>query len=458
MGQLSRPPSANQVAGAGSEGDERDSGERNRRRLTPARRPQRHRGRGRGRGRGDSDPRRHAGEASAAHQHDQPQYGHRGEGDIEERAVDGEMVTAEPAPQYRVEGARQHERQSPAEYHARRLPGPSGGARLHCGGADTPPYGHGPTQPDADRQDHERSTDRGGLRERVHRRRRPRPGQRRAEQGEQERQHQRGPGHRRIGFVSVPGVERHGHRQPRQQRCVLHRVPRPVSAPPQLGVGPVGTKHYSESEQRPRADKPQADPPPEIGFVIGAMGDRQRRRHHEYGQPRVDQRRVNPHGPVLEDRRQPDAVERRDLQRGERIGQPVGDGRQRPHHPIRDRHSKSRGPSAEADSGERGRHRGEHQQRPGHPAPQPHEPVVTAQGLATVVCDRHERVVTHHESPPKHAHRAHERARSRPRHHQRRPWRPARHSGENRQHHRRDRSSDSHHQKDTADIAHERSR
>ncbi len=389
--QLRSTPAAHQRANTDHQGHCRRCPERDRRQLPPPERPQPHPGCHRGR---RHPQRRDTTTADLDHQADQDDRGQR---PVEEPRGDGEAIAAEPAQQHRVQRADQDHRKACAQHHARRQPPP-----CRCTGTSVRPSG--PTDRDhrrhggSNRQQRQGPADGTSLGEGMDRRCRPGARKRRAEQGQQERERHGGSAPPR--FTAAADVQPNGHRQPRQQGGVLDRIPRPVPAPPQLRVRPVRAEDHAETEQRPRAHQPWLDPgPPEPLLPHRRQPESERGRDDQDRQAGVDHGRVHPHRPVLEDRGQAHPVQRRDLQPGKRVCQPLRDGRQGGDDRTGHRHRPQGWPATQSDDGEHRRHGREQQQRPGHAAPQAHHAVVRPERLPAVVRHGDERVITDREGP-----------------------------------------------------------
>src|SRR5207245_214646 len=66
-------------------------------------------------------------------------------------------------------------------------------------------------------------------------------------------------------FLDHHRVEERGHREPRQERRVLHRIPRPIPAPPQLDVGPPHAEADPDRKKQPRQQRPLANRDEPVG-------------------------------------------------------------------------------------------------------------------------------------------------------------------------------------------------
>ena len=116
-------------------------------------------------------------------------------------------------------------------------------------------------------------------------------------------------------------VQEGGADQPRHQRRVLDRVPGPVAAPAELGVGPAGAEQQAEAEEGP-GDQGEAAGGADPGGVElagdqGADGEGEGDREGDV--PRVEHRRVDHHARVLQQRVEADAVGRHRAQLGEGV-------------------------------------------------------------------------------------------------------------------------------------------
>ncbi len=97
------------------------------------------------------------------------------------------------------------------------------------------------------------------------------------------------------------GVQVRGGGQPRQERRVLHGVPRPEAAPPEDLVGPPRAEHDAHAEQPEGHERPA--PHRQHPCLVDATGDerrdRERERHREADVPGVEDRRVERHERVV---------------------------------------------------------------------------------------------------------------------------------------------------------------
>ena len=94
------------------------------------------------------------------------------------------------------------------------------------------------------------------------------------EEGAEQRQREGGDDQAGVPDLQHPAplldhdrVQERGPRQPRHQRRVLDRVPGPVPAPSELGVGPARAEQEAEAEERPGDQREAA----------GRRGSRRRR-------------------------------------------------------------------------------------------------------------------------------------------------------------------------------------
>ena len=154
-----------------------------------------------------------------------------------------------------------------------------------------------------------------------------RPGDERTQDGEGER----GTQQRQVPHPKHPAPLLHHHRmqvggtrQPRQQRCVFHRVPAPVPAPAQHLVGPPRTQDDAGGEKTPCHQCPAAglDQPPFTQPAGDQRPDGEGERHSEPHVPEVEHGRMERHEDVfLQQRVGPRTVKpRRWVERPERIG------------------------------------------------------------------------------------------------------------------------------------------
>jgi hypothetical protein len=306
------------------------------------------------------------GTAEAQHQEHDGGDRQRGDGTAVELAAHGsDPVTAEIG-ENGSDGADEHDdgRQGGQQYrNAARVV--AGAAFVGIGAS----YHDGTDCGVDDGEDEDRDSDVALLGEAVNGRRSSGADERGAEQGEQPRRE--APRPRPPHADPRRGVDCDEGGEPDQQRRVLHRVPRPVAAPPLFHVAPSGAERHRRGEQRHRGEQPAAGG--SVGIACERRGDRGSTARGEAG---VEQRRVDRHRRVLEDRVHPEATGGWDGEavewRGEhQVGaEEHGDGRRRrPGHRCRD-------PSSRDDSdSDRGDDAGEQQQRTLHPAPHTSQPV-----------------------------------------------------------------------------------
>lgn len=222
--------------------------------------------------------------------------------------------------------------------------------------------------------------------------RHPGPDEHHRERGHGERG--RGPGRRPTGPVAVQGDEQG---DPREQRRILDGVPRPVAAPAQLDVGPIGTEDETGAQQHGGdPDRTQARHGPRGGPVEG-----EEERDDRPEQPEIQDRRMDQHRRMLEDRCEAAALHRGDRERLERIG---GDEHQegRRHHDERPGGDRGAAPQAAQRGGghQRGEDRCPEQERSAHARPETRQPVDRAARLPAVVDDVGEGEVGSQEGGP----------------------------------------------------------
>ena len=148
-------------------------------------------------------------------------------------------------------------------------------------------------------------------------------------------------------------------KQPRQQRDVLDRVPRPVPAPAEDAVGPQRAQRQADRQEDPGRDRPSArDAHPRVTHPPrDQRGDRERERHREPDEPEVQERRVRRHQRmVLQQRERAAPVgrsggERRERRRGPQDQDQV-ERRDAEHH--RERPREGLGAAATEPEGDRG--------------------------------------------------------------------------------------------------------
>ena len=117
-------------------------------------------------------------------------------------------------------------------------------------------------------------------------------------------------------------VEVRRRREPRHDRRVLDRVPRPVAAPTEHGVAPPGAGDDADAEKCPRDEREAArrDEPAIAALAEDERRDRIGERHRGEDVAEVEERRVQRHERmVLQQRVRPVPVLRRDRKTRERI-------------------------------------------------------------------------------------------------------------------------------------------
>ena len=133
----------------------------------------------------------------------------------------------------------------------------------------------------------------------------------------QQRQKERGEDQPHVPLLHHAALLLHHHRvqerrpgQPRHQRGVLHRVPAPVSTPPQHRVGPVRSQEDPAGQEQPRHHRPPAG---DVDPLLPRVPHHQRtqrkgKRDGEAHVAEVEHRRMDHHLRILEQRVQPEAV------------------------------------------------------------------------------------------------------------------------------------------------------
>ena len=144
------------------------------------------------------------------------------------------------------------------------------------------------------------------------------------EEGPQHRQRPGGEDERDVPDLQHPALLLHHHRvqegragQPRQQRGVLDRVPGPVAAPAQLGVGPAGAEQDPDAEEEPGRQREAARRADPVGVHAphDERPDGEGEGHRPQRVPRVEHRGVDHHARVAQERVEPGAL-RRGLRHG----------------------------------------------------------------------------------------------------------------------------------------------
>ena len=128
-----------------------------------------------------------------------------------------------------------------------------------------------------------------------------------------------------AAFLHHHRMQERGRREPRQQRDVLDRIPRPVAAPAEHAVGPERAEREPDRQERPRGERPPPrDPDPVVAHASGDQSrDRERERHGEPDEPQIEERRMRRHQRVvLQQRQRPVPVGRHRGERRERRRRP----------------------------------------------------------------------------------------------------------------------------------------
>ena len=134
-------------------------------------------------------------------------------------------------------------------------------------------------------------------------------------------------------------MQERGRREPREEGCVLHRVPRPVAAPAQYLVRPPGARHDAYGEERPRGHRPAPRRPNPLLVQLAAeqRADREREWHGQSDVAEVQHRRMKTHqGVILQQRVGPRSIRRHRENLAERVHlrrkQPVKEQPNESHH------------------------------------------------------------------------------------------------------------------------------
>src|SRR5438093_4523462 len=99
-------------------------------------------------------------------------------------------------------------------------------------------------------------------------------------------------------------MEERGRGKPRQERGILHRVPRPVATPAELGVSPCSSQDDSDRERAPREEGPAASrrEPALVELAGEQRGHRERERDRETYESGVEERGMHEHPGRLKER------------------------------------------------------------------------------------------------------------------------------------------------------------
>src|SRR5580704_49034 len=107
--------------------------------------------------------------------------------------------------------------------------------------------------------------------------------------------------HHAALFLHHHRVQESGGGNPGKQRSIFHRVPRPVAAPTENRVGPVGAKKNADGLKAPGDHRPAARDvnPFFAGIAAEKRGERESERNRETGVAEVKHRRMDIHLRIL---------------------------------------------------------------------------------------------------------------------------------------------------------------
>ena len=129
--------------------------------------------------------------------------------------------------------------------------------------------------------------------------------------------------HHAALFLHHHGVQESGAGNPRQQRGVFDRIPRPVAAPAEHRVSPVRAEQDANALEAPRHHGPAAGDvnPLLTGVAPEQRGQPKSERNRESGVAEIEHRRMNHHLGILQQRIQAVAFgEPRQVKHAGRIG------------------------------------------------------------------------------------------------------------------------------------------
>ena len=201
-----------------------------------------------------------------------------------------------------------------------------------------------------------------------------------------------------------------GTDQPRHERGIFDRIPEPPAAPAEFVIGPPRAQRDAAGQERPGGQRPGLGPADPLAFDAAAeqAGNGEGKSNCEADVAHVQQRRVEDHARVLQQRVEIVAVRRAGQDPGERIG------RKRSEREKADRDDAHDGQHAGAKYlGQRSRqcHDGNHpaaqhqhpqQQGAFVAAPYRAEPVVPRQQQVGIACDVFDREVVHQKARGQH--------------------------------------------------------
>ena len=214
-------------------------------------------------------------------------------------------------------------------------------------------------------------------------------------------EHQHEGEHRRRHEQPGCGPRRPGQVHPRQQgepgheRRVLDGVPGPVATPPELDVGPVGSEHQPDPDEKGRHAN-RSSKAGDIDDVVTTHHsiDTEQEWDRRQQQARIENRRMDEHGRMIEDRSESPPTDRRDGEPLEGIGRKGGDqGGAEHQRASRDVGQPRHRVAGEARHDDDRKDRRPQQQRTLHAAPQTGQPIGRGARGATVVDDVGEREV-----------------------------------------------------------------
>ena len=292
-----------------------------------------------------------AGERTHAHQEHARQH-ERTEDGVKVRGADRDLACVERVEEERIERAEKHGTHGHDEQHVvdeeHRLAGDERevAAQTHRRGAPCKEQEREADDDDEEGQNEETAL--GVGREGVHRGEHAGAHEEGAEERERERQDReehRPDAEATALFGDGERVDERGAREPRHERGVLDRVPEPPAAPAELVVGPVGAERDAEREEHPGGRRPRTHPagPGGVKTTGDERGDREGERHGEAHVAQIEERRMEDHARVLQQRIEVRALGGRREEAQERVG-----GEQ---------HEEE---EAHADEAEHARHAGDH--------------------------------------------------------------------------------------------------
>src|SRR6516164_10732616 len=108
-------------------------------------------------------------------------------------------------------------------------------------------------------------------------------------------------------------MQQRGSGEPRHQRRILDRIPKPETAPAKRVMGPVRSASDADRQAHPGAKHPRTNParPSRVDASLQQRGDRERECNRETDIAEVEERRMKSETGILQDRVEIAPFERR---------------------------------------------------------------------------------------------------------------------------------------------------